>query len=217
MFVLVVLISAYFISNVWNKWNASPLIVTLNAYGTSVRDLPFPAVTICMCQIELQKLFYINFHLLFFVQSRQYESSAKERSCKVSSQQWEIFRSSKHMSTFGWQKCNQLGCRNVGNVSKRSTGSETLNECPTLRNVNKFVFWLFWKVAQPCAHMLVACKYGGEDLNCTEIFSSTLTDGGLCCMFNGVHRQFMMNFGYKLRLWFSMKKLFPDRNVSFLK
>lgn len=46
MFLMVVFLSAYFISNVWNKWNASPLIVTLDAYGTSVTDLPFPGIWI---------------------------------------------------------------------------------------------------------------------------------------------------------------------------
>lgn len=42
MFVVVVIISAYFINNVWHKWDESPIVVTLNAYGTSVKDFPFP-------------------------------------------------------------------------------------------------------------------------------------------------------------------------------
>lgn len=42
MFLLVVFLSAYFISNVWNKWNASPIIITQSAVATSVKDLPFP-------------------------------------------------------------------------------------------------------------------------------------------------------------------------------
>lgn len=42
MFLLVMLLSGYFISNVWNKWETSPLIVTMGAHGTSIKDIPFP-------------------------------------------------------------------------------------------------------------------------------------------------------------------------------
>lgn len=42
MFCLVVLLSIYFISNIWMKWTASPLIISLNSKSTSIRDLPFP-------------------------------------------------------------------------------------------------------------------------------------------------------------------------------
>lgn len=42
MFVMVMSFSVYFITNVWNRWNESPLVVTLSAISTSVKDLPFP-------------------------------------------------------------------------------------------------------------------------------------------------------------------------------
>lgn len=42
MFVLVLIFSVYFIINVWNRWNESPLVVTLSAISTSIRDIPFP-------------------------------------------------------------------------------------------------------------------------------------------------------------------------------
>lgn len=47
MFFLVILLSIYFISNVWSKWSSSPIITTLNSKSTSVKDIPFPATTIC--------------------------------------------------------------------------------------------------------------------------------------------------------------------------
>lgn len=46
-FVLVLLLSGYFITNVYNKWEQSPIIITLAAKSTSVKKLPFPAITIC--------------------------------------------------------------------------------------------------------------------------------------------------------------------------
>lgn len=46
-FVLVVGLSGYFISNIYEKWTASPVIIALNAVSTSIGGIPFPAVTIC--------------------------------------------------------------------------------------------------------------------------------------------------------------------------
>lgn len=47
MFFLVMLLSIYFISNVWIKWTQSPIIITLSSKSTSIKDIPFPAVTVC--------------------------------------------------------------------------------------------------------------------------------------------------------------------------
>lgn len=46
-FLLVFVLSIYFISNIYQKWSASPIIIGLNAVATSISDIPFPAVTIC--------------------------------------------------------------------------------------------------------------------------------------------------------------------------
>lgn len=46
-FLLVSFLSIYFISNVWIKWSASPVIITLNSLSMSISELPFPAITVC--------------------------------------------------------------------------------------------------------------------------------------------------------------------------
>uniref|UniRef100_A0A1A9WF90 RNA helicase n=1 Tax=Glossina brevipalpis TaxID=37001 RepID=A0A1A9WF90_9MUSC len=46
-FVLVVALSSFFISNIYGKWSASPIIITLSAKHTMDTDIPFPAITIC--------------------------------------------------------------------------------------------------------------------------------------------------------------------------
>lgn len=46
-FLLVSILSVYFISNIWIKWSASPVIITLNSLSMSISELPFPAITIC--------------------------------------------------------------------------------------------------------------------------------------------------------------------------
>lgn len=45
--VSVLLLSVYFISNVYDKWSATPVIVTFDARSTSIDNFPFPAVTVC--------------------------------------------------------------------------------------------------------------------------------------------------------------------------
>lgn len=44
MFLVVLILSGFFITNVWNRWNTSPIIVVLDAQGFSIRDVPFPGI-----------------------------------------------------------------------------------------------------------------------------------------------------------------------------
>lgn len=46
-FVIVSILSAYFISNLWKKWTDTPIIIALNSVSTPLNNIPFPAVTIC--------------------------------------------------------------------------------------------------------------------------------------------------------------------------
>ncbi|XP_052565712.1 pickpocket protein 28 isoform X2 [Culex pipiens pallens] len=46
-FVLVSMLSIYFITSVYQKWQSNPIIIGLNPIATHIRDIPFPAVTIC--------------------------------------------------------------------------------------------------------------------------------------------------------------------------
>ena len=46
-FLMVFCLAAYFISNVWQKWKETPIIIGLDPSATNIKDIPFPAVTIC--------------------------------------------------------------------------------------------------------------------------------------------------------------------------
>lgn len=39
--------AAYFISVLYFKWNDSPVIVSFNPVDANIKDIPFPAITIC--------------------------------------------------------------------------------------------------------------------------------------------------------------------------
>lgn len=46
-FVMVTFLAAYFISNVWQKWRETPIIIGFDPVATNIKDIPYPAVTIC--------------------------------------------------------------------------------------------------------------------------------------------------------------------------
>lgn len=56
-FLFVLMLSIFFISNIYEKWTASPIIIAQNAYATSISEFPFPAVTICnLNQVKKSKI-----------------------------------------------------------------------------------------------------------------------------------------------------------------
>ena len=46
-FTAAVLTATYFIRNVYNKWQDSPVIVTVDSRVKEISEIPFPAVSIC--------------------------------------------------------------------------------------------------------------------------------------------------------------------------
>lgn len=46
-FLMVVVLAAYFISNIYQKWRETPVIIGLDPVSTNINEIPFPAVTIC--------------------------------------------------------------------------------------------------------------------------------------------------------------------------
>ncbi|XP_065076029.1 pickpocket protein 28 [Ochlerotatus camptorhynchus] len=46
-FILVAALSIYFITNVYQKWQSSPIIIGLSPTATHIKEISFPAVTIC--------------------------------------------------------------------------------------------------------------------------------------------------------------------------
>ncbi|XP_063368781.1 pickpocket protein 28-like [Cydia amplana] len=43
-------------------------------------------------------------------------------------------------------------------------------------------------VTQPCSEMLAMCIWDSGEMSCQDLFNAQLTDEGLCCTFNVVHR-----------------------------
>ncbi|XP_053617368.1 pickpocket protein 28-like isoform X2 [Plodia interpunctella] len=60
-------------------------------------------------------------------------------------------------------------------------------------------------VTQPCTEMIPLCKWNSEMKSCQDLFNAQLTDEGLCCTFNVVHREMM----------FRNPKSLNDLNLTF--
>ncbi|XP_061941386.1 pickpocket protein 28-like [Apis cerana] len=67
-------------------------------------------------------------------------------------------------------------------------------------------------VTQSCSEMLHLCKWHGNITECEKIFNPTLTDEGLCCNFNSVHRKYLF---YNPRDWSDLNMTFPFNSIDW--
>jgi amiloride-sensitive sodium channel len=49
-------------------------------------------------------------------------------------------------------------------------------------------------LAPACSELIIKCKWGGDDVNCTEIIATRRTNEGYCCSFNYVRQSEEGNF-----------------------
>ncbi|XP_001986438.2 pickpocket protein 28 [Drosophila grimshawi] len=56
-FVAAFMLTCHLISNIYGKWNSTPVIIGISPHATSIRKVPFPAITICnMNQVQRSKV-----------------------------------------------------------------------------------------------------------------------------------------------------------------
>ncbi|XP_037915033.1 pickpocket protein 28-like [Hermetia illucens] len=95
---------------------------------------------------------------------------------------------------------NQALAGKVQNIKNGSTEFAMLRllcgRKPPINSKNVTKDWLLFQkfivdVAQPCSKMLVSCRYGSDEMNCSHLFRTVVTDEGLCCAFNLIDTKFM--------------------------
>ncbi|CAL7937690.1 unnamed protein product [Xylocopa violacea] len=67
-------------------------------------------------------------------------------------------------------------------------------------------------VSQSCTEMLHLCKWHGNITDCEKIFNPTMTDEGMCCNFNSVHRKYLF---YNPRDWSDLNITFPFNSIDW--
>lgn len=156
-FFMVVVLAAYFISNVYQKWKETPVklisllssdsnfsschlfqvIIGLDPVSTNIKDIPFPAVTICNMN-QVNKTFA--------------ESLKTERDKII--------------------------------LDSICTQGDSLNdEESNVEGKWSYIREFLLNASQPCEEMIKLCKFGMQKIDCDKSFSSVLTDEGLCCEF----------------------------------
>ncbi|KAG5683748.1 hypothetical protein PVAND_013013 [Polypedilum vanderplanki] len=140
-FLLVVILATYFISNIYQKWNDSPVIISGNPFTTKIAEIPFPAVTICnMNQVK-----------------RSFAKTLEQKRDKVILD------------------------------SICTVGDEIKDQSDVFEGKWSYVKQFLLNASQPCNQMIKMCKFGMRNVSCEKIFSTVLTDEGLCCTFNAYH------------------------------
>lgn len=94
-FVLVVGLSIFFISVVWEKWHNKPLIIALSSNEYSIKELPFPAVTICsmnQARRSIVKKYSKSSAEFAVVKSLCKPDSVHENNSNSQSAKWSLFR-----------------------------------------------------------------------------------------------------------------------------
>ncbi|XP_061400879.1 pickpocket protein 28-like [Musca vetustissima] len=131
-----------------NKWQNTPVIISLSSQPTPIENLPFPSVTICnMNSLKRSKVENIE------VDSPEYAYRQK-----ICSQKYDYTR--------------------FQNFTPRSE-----KDTMTYFHIDN---------AQSCAEMIVYCKFGDVEENCTDLFREVQLDEGLCCIFNQLHPFFLV-------------------------
>ncbi|XP_062558315.1 pickpocket protein 28-like [Armigeres subalbatus] len=159
VFGLSVCSGALLIRKVYDKWDQTPVIVSFDEKFTPVWQIPFPAVTICpevKTPITVMN-FTKEFHL-FMEQS---------------------FKRNRHQTRDDtllamMQLCDRTNILNL--ISKTMT-------IPNKRTGESYAS-LIRLLNIPQTEMLDDCIFLSERFNCSELFSYTLTEEGVCLTFN---------------------------------
>ncbi|XP_065365443.1 pickpocket protein 28-like [Calliphora vicina] len=72
-------------------------------------------------------------------------------------------------------------------LCKREVNTSMLRTLTNWNNLESFIL----NISQPCEDMLLDCRFGGRNYNCSHIFHPLVTDEGLCCVFNMLNPKFM--------------------------
>ncbi|BES98474.1 Amiloride-sensitive sodium channel [Nesidiocoris tenuis] len=155
--------SAYFISNLFIKFHEMPVIMSISPTSSTIRDIPFPAITICnMNNMRKQQVEHVQ---------NLYELNKGNENLTG-----EVALDYKLIFDY----CNREPEEDIPIPSNVTTNWDY---------IKKFMI----KMTQPCHEMLVYCQWHGDPVPCDEIFNPNLTDEGMCCVFNRLKREFIFS------------------------
>ncbi|XP_066259647.1 pickpocket protein 28-like [Euwallacea similis] len=208
VFGIVVVICIYFIANVYEKWNSSPVIVSFDTRETKIHSIPFPAVTICP-EVKSRRNLYNHTDVYLKLQNGGAEGMDNLTNTEtVRSVAFTILirvrvkiREKIKLSTNSVTVLtfviifNTKSLTNVVCFIFRKDGSLYMSMiCDVRRKVksqsptfSEDIFQFLDNVRR--RKTLYACSWMGEKFSCHHIFSPIFTDEGICYAFNMLDRE----------------------------
>ncbi|XP_077288026.1 pickpocket protein 28-like [Arctopsyche grandis] len=153
---IAIVTAAYFIGNIYQRWDNQPLIVSLNPEPAQLTSIPFPAITIC--------------------NMNQARKTIADR-----------IMSEKSSSD---KKLLQMLC-NIENDTAVVDIDSTVQAGEWTYFKHFLINICLIQVTQPCTQLIPGCRWKSATRNCETLFNAALTDEGLCCTFNSLHREMM--------------------------
>ncbi|XP_063988338.1 pickpocket protein 28-like isoform X2 [Diachasmimorpha longicaudata] len=147
-FVCAVLTAAYFIWHLYQKWQNSPIIISISPEPVALTEFPFPSVTVC-----------------------NMNNANREEANRINR---------------GNDTVEKLLLEDICNFQNTSMDNDVVGSADW-SNVLRFML----NVSQPCEELLRYCFWHQNVTECDRIFNPILTDEGLCCNFNAVHRKYL--------------------------
>ncbi|KAH8416199.1 hypothetical protein KR222_010582, partial [Zaprionus bogoriensis] len=166
-FVVAFVLTCQLISNIYAKWNSTPVIIGISPHATSILKVPFPAVTICnMNQVQRSKV--IN-----------YRKDNNDSTCSGSREK-ELLK----------VLCSPDSA-DFDDADTSTSGSNTLANNTLI--ISEFVM----NHSQTCDQMLLYCRFSAIEYDCLDLFRELITDEGLCCVFNFLPPEFLYKPQYE--------------------
>lgn len=152
----------------WSKFTDNPTITTLESQHYSIYNIYFPAIAICANnKLSKSKVELYAEHLLKLNLPRQYRS--KSRLIDLIAYMGRLYDADIEGNDEFVKFQEVLDAVD----SDKATG---------IYNTRQKLQFL----APNCSDILVKCKWGGQNLNCSEIIQTRRTNEGFCCTFNYV-------------------------------
>ncbi|XP_035708133.1 LOW QUALITY PROTEIN: pickpocket protein 28-like [Folsomia candida] len=172
------------IFQIWDKYRLTPVITVFQPKDTRINLLPFPAITICNTN-NVQKSKAEEYEKLVIDNPTNREANHDLYFLNHICESTMTFTDSFNLSLEGGAVRKDL----IDHVVKFKTD----------RNISfgtkagQRIVHLLRDVTQKCDEMILLCMWGGDVMNCSDLFDEIETDFGYCCVFNMAPMSLLMN------------------------
>lgn len=150
--------SGYFCWQMWQKWEQSPLLTSVETHLYPLRNTFFPAVTICNVNKVSQRKLY---------------GAILDNPKFVNVSYIKLQSTLRYMTKLDRAINNEEELLRLGSYYEA-------------RNISALdLFRILKKTAPSCSDMVLDCSWLGLTEPCMQYFSFLPTDDGICCTFNG--------------------------------